>query len=117
PRSERARGRQRDQGTDSATSTTLMHTLDAGVDAHAAEYWPLSARTTAAVVADGGLIRVITSGGAGAQRFTGYGSAALRLSRALHDPNDSDVQTRAELSLRAVSHQRDVTPFRPDRSL
>ena len=103
--------------TDSATSTTLTHTLDAGVDAHAAEYWPLSARTTAAAVADGGFIRVITRGGSNAKRFTAYGSAMLRLSRALHDPNDADVQTRAELTLRAVSHQRDVTPFRRDSSL
>lgn len=103
--------------TDSATSTTLTHTLDAGVDAHAAEYWPLSARTTAAAVADGGLIRVITRGGSDDKRFTGYGSAMLRLSRALHDPNEADVQTRAELTLRAVSHQRDVTPFRRDSSL
>jgi hypothetical protein len=103
--------------TDSATSVSLTHTLDAGVDAHAAEYWPLSARTTAAAVADGGLIRVITRGGSDDKRFTGYGSAMLRLSRALHDPNDADVQTRAELTLRAVSHQRDVTPFRRDSSL
>jgi hypothetical protein len=103
--------------TDSATSTDVRHSLDAGVDAHAAEYWPLSARTTAAAVADGGLIRVVTRGGTDDKRFAGYGSAMLRLSRALHDVDDADVQTRAELSLRAVSHQHDVSPFRRDSSL
>ncbi|PYQ83459.1 MAG: hypothetical protein DMG02_33665 [Acidobacteria bacterium] len=63
------------------------------------------------------MIRVITRGGSNIKRNAGYGSAMLRLSRALHDPNDADVQDRAELSLRAVSHQRDATPFRRDSSL
>jgi hypothetical protein len=103
--------------TDSATSTAVTHTLDAGVDAHAAEYWPLSARTTVSAVADGGFIRVISNGGSDDKRFAGYGSATLRLSRALHELDDADVQTRAELTLRAVTHQRDATPFRRDSSL
>ena len=104
--------------TDLATRTTApTHTLDAGVDGHFAEYWPLSARTTAAAVADGGLIRAISRGGLNTKRFTGYGSAMLRLSRALHDVDDADVQTRAELSLRAVSHKSDVALFRRDSSL
>lgn len=104
--------------TDSSTDATLTHSLDAGVDAHAAQYWPVGSRATFAAVGDGGMLRVLTRGAtANVNRFVGYGSAMLRLSRALRDPNDADVQDRAELSLRAVSRRNDVAPIRGNSSL
>ncbi len=103
--------------TDTVINKQPTHTFDAGLDAHAAEYWPLSPRTTAAAVVDGGILRSNAHGGLNALGLTGYGSAMLRLSRALRDPNDPDVQDRAELTLRAVSRQFDVSPFRRDSSL
>ena len=93
------------------------HALDAGVDAHAAEYWPLTQRLTLAAIADGGFVDIRNRGGGQTASHAGYGSAMLRLSRALNDPNDSDVQNRAELSLRAASRRRDLSELRRDSSV
>lgn len=100
-----------------APNHVMSHALDAGIDMHAAEYWPLTQRTTLAAVGDGGVLRIVTHGDTTGARVAGYGSAMLRLSRALHDPNDSEFQNRVELSLRAASRRRDLSPLRRDTSM
>jgi hypothetical protein len=103
--------------TDSAgPNGTMVHALNAGLDGHAAEYWPLTQRTTLAAIADAGMFRVLQSD-PHIEHVVGYGSATLRLSRALHDPNESDFQDRAELSLRATSRRRDLDVLRRNSSV
>lgn len=103
--------------TDQIFNKLPTHVFDAGLEGHAAQYWPLTARTTAAAVVDGGILRSNARGGLNSFGMIGYGSAMARLSRALRDPNDPDVQDRAELTLRGVSSQFDISPFRRDKSL
>jgi hypothetical protein len=102
-----------------STDTTFavqppIHTSDAGVDGHAARYWPIGARISGAAIADGGMIRVVQRGAP--SHLARYGSATLRLSGVIGDPNAADVQERFELSLRGVSRQRDYQPFFRDAS-
>jgi hypothetical protein len=86
------------------------HDATAGLETHAARYWPLDERLSFAAIGEGGVEHLSRNGGAleiGPRATVFYGSATLRLSRALGDPNAStETERRVEFSLRGVSRER-----------
>ena len=92
---------------------TPVHDFDTALDAHAARYWTLADRLTAAAVLDGGYLHVEQQANGHRTFNLGYGTAALQFSRALGDTS-RESDRRIELTLRGVSRHHEVVPLLPD---
>jgi outer membrane protein assembly factor BamA len=92
------------------------HDTNAGLEFSAARYWPLDDRLSLGASSEGGLVH-ITRRSSGFDTFThattSYGSATLRMSRAIGDFNTESAQ-RLELSLGFVSKELHYLPLQRD---
>ena len=87
---------------------TPVHDFDVALDGHAARYWTLGDRTTAAAILDGGFLHVEQEAHGHRTFDLGYGTGALQLSRSLGEDR------RLELMLRGVTRHHQVNPLLPD---
>jgi hypothetical protein len=85
-----------------------VHDFDVALDGHAARYWTVADGLDAAAILDGGLFHVEERGTPHRLSNPGYGSAAVQLSKIIGDDR------RLELTLRAVSRQREAVPLLPN---
>jgi len=87
-----------------ANGPYTIHDTAAGFEFRGARYWPLDGRLSLGVSGEGGIVHV-SRHSSGLDTFTNanvrYGSATLRLSRAIGDMN-ADSERRIELSARFV---------------
>lgn len=89
---------------------TPVHDFDVALEGHAARYWTVANKLTAAAILDGGLLHVEEKGARHRRVTPGYGTAALQLSRTIDD------ERRLELTLQGVTRQRQFIPLLPDSS-
>ena len=83
-----------------------VHDFDTALDGHAARYWPLTEKLTAAAILDGGFLHVEQEVQGHRTFDLGYGTAAVQLS------HTAGEDRRVELTLREVSHTRRTIPVR-----
>lgn len=97
-------------GVDHTIHQKAFHNFETALEAHAARYWTLNPRLTASAVLDGGVVHIDgRTGGADYGLNVKYGTATLRLLRAIGDTSESD--RRIELMLRGVTRHREVVAF------
>jgi hypothetical protein len=102
-------------GIDRTPLHIAFHDSDTAIDAHAARYWTLGDRFTAAAVGDGGLVHVkrLTLGDEHDFNLR-YGTASLRFWRAIGETN-SETDQRIELTLSDTTRNRQFFPLVNDR--
>jgi hypothetical protein len=96
--------------------STAFHDIDTAIDGHAAHYWTLGGRFTAAAILDGGAVH-IDRREEDSVTLTNvhYGTATLQLLRAIGEKNGENEQ-RIELMLRGVSRHHEFVPLLKDNS-
>jgi outer membrane protein assembly factor BamA len=101
-------------GIDRTPFHIAFHDFDTALDAHGAHYWTLADRLTAAVTADGGVVRIQRRElGAEPEFNLAYGTAALSVWRAIGEAN-GETDQRIELTLRDTSRPREFVPLLRD---
>jgi outer membrane protein assembly factor BamA len=88
-----------------------VHDFNAGLEFSAARYWPLDDRFSLGAAGVGGIIEIDRhSNDTFSESIASYGSATLRMSRAIGDMNTESAQ-RLELSLGYTSKENQYIPL------
>jgi hypothetical protein len=102
-------------GIDRTPRHGTFHDFEKAIDLHAARYWTLHERLTAAAILEGGYVLVDRSGTTGGPDHFDlhYATATLRLWRVFGEPT-SETEQRIELTLRGSSLPREFLAFTTD---